>query len=76
LSLQAIGIIPDKFILLKTADSKICAKIEKRMIEARTKYIGHELMEQARKGLEEYNLHMEGVKSVYKDFIYEIDGSE
>lgn len=44
------------------------------MIEQRTKYIGHELMEQAKKGLEEYNLHMAGVKSVYKDFIYEMDG--
>lgn len=76
MSLQKIGVIPDKFILLKTSDSKICAKIEKRMIETRTKFIGHELIEQAKKGLEEYNLHIEGVKSVYKDFIYEIDGSE
>ena len=74
--MQQIGIIPDKVILLRTSDSKICAKIEKQMIDHRTKYIGHELMEQAKKRLEEYNLHLQGVRSVYSDFIYEIDGSE
>ena len=46
------------------------------MIDHRTKFIGHELMEQAKKRCEEYYLHIDGVKSVYKDFIFEIDGSE
>ena len=46
------------------------------MIDHRTKYIGHELMEQAKKRMGEYKLHIEGVRSVYGDFIYEIDGSE
>lgn len=73
LSLQKIGIIPDKFILLNVDKDKSIEKIKKSMIDDGTNHVGEELDTAAEVALSEYDLHIGGVKDCYKQFIYEAD---
>jgi len=62
LSLQRIGIIPDKFILINVEHEISVQRIKKVMIDEGTNLIGSDLEEAAETAMSEYNLHIKGVK--------------
>jgi adenylate kinase family enzyme len=71
LALQKIGVIPDKFILLEIKKSTSLTKVKNNLIAANTTLYGPELDEVANQALDEYDLHIRGVRSAFKGFIYE-----
>ena len=71
LSLQKIGVIPDKFILLEIKRSTSITKVKNNLIAANTALYGPELDEVANTALQEYDLHVKGVLDAFKGFIYE-----
>lgn len=71
LSLQKIGVIPDKFILLDVKRSTSITKVKNNLIANNSTLYGPELEEVANQALEEYDLNIKGVKSAFKGFIYE-----
>jgi len=76
LALQKIGVIPDKIILLETSDVKSLARLEKNLIEKTPEISRTDLKTLSESGLKEYRLHIDGVKSVFREFVYELDGSD
>lgn len=73
LTLQKIGIIPDKFILLNANEETSIERVRKALIEDGTKLVGVDLDHAAENAIAEYNLHIKGVKDWYSKFIYEAD---
>lgn len=71
LSLQKIGIIPDKFIMLNVERTQSLEKLKKSMIEQGTNLVGEDLETAAEVALSEYELHVGGVRDSYKKFIYD-----
>jgi len=61
LSLQKMGIIPDKFVCLKVKDSASLARIKNNLIGINQSLYGPELEDLATQCLQEYNLNMKGV---------------
>lgn len=76
MAFQKIGVIPDKIILLETSENKSLARLEKNLLEKKPEYGRTELRRLSELCLKEYRLHIDGVKSVFKEFIYELDGSD
>ena len=71
LSLQKIGVIPDKFILLDIKKATSVTKIKNNLLQSNTTLYGPELDDVANQAMEEYELHIKGVKSAFKGFIYD-----
>ena len=71
LALQKIGVIPNKFILLDVKKTTTVTKIKNNLIANNTTLYGPELEDVANQALEEYDLHIKGVKSAFQGFIYE-----
>lgn len=63
--------IPDKFILLDVKKSASISKVKQNLINNNTVLYGPELEEVASQAVEEYDLHIKGVKSAFNGFIYE-----
>lgn len=63
--------IPDKFILLDVKRSTSITKVKNNLIASNTSLYGPELEEVANSALDEYDLHVNGVKNAFKGFIYE-----
>lgn len=63
--------IPDKFILLDVKKSASITKIKNNLIQNNTVLYGPELEETANQAIEEYELHIKGVKEAFNGFIYE-----
>jgi len=76
LALQKIGVIPDKIILLETSQAKSLARLEKTILEKKPDFGRTELRSVSELCLREYRLHIDGVQSVFREFIYELNGSE
>ena len=76
LGLQKIGVIPDKFIMLNVDRSTSIEKIKKTMIEDGTDLVGEELDKASETALNEYELHVDGVRECYRQFIYEAEASK
>jgi adenylate kinase len=76
LSLQKIGVIPDKFILLDVKKSTSITKVKNNLIQANSTLYGPELDEVANQAIEEYDLHVRGVKSAFNGFIYEYNATD
>ncbi len=76
ISLQKIGVIPDKFILLDVKRSTSVTKVKNNLISQNTSLYGPELEEVAARALEEYDLHIKGVTSAFKGFVYNYDATE
>jgi hypothetical protein len=51
-------------------------KVKNNLIAANTTLYGPELEETASQALEEYDLHIKGVKSAFKGFIYEYSATD
>lgn len=71
MALQKIGVIPDKFILLDVKRSTSITKVKNNLIQNNSTLYGPELEEVANQAVDEYDLHIKGVKSAFKGFIYE-----
>ena len=65
LSLQKMGIIPDKFVCLKVKDSASLARIKNNLIGINQSLYGPELEDLATQCLQEYNLNMKGVHEAF-----------
>lgn len=65
LSLQKLGIIPDKFILLKVKPSASLARLKNNLIGINQSLYGPELEELASQCLQEYELNMRGVRDAF-----------
>jgi len=76
LSLQKIGIIPDKFILLDVKRSTSITKVKNNLIQNNTTLYGPELEEVSAQAVDEYELHIKGVKNAFNGFIYEYSAAE
>lgn len=76
LSLQKIGVIPDKFILLDVKKSTSITKVKNNLIAANSTLYGPELDEVANMAIDEYDLHIRGVKSAFNGFIYEYSATD
>lgn len=63
--------IPDRFILLDVKRSASISKVKQNLINSNTVLYGPELEEVANQALEEYELHIKGVRSAFNGFIYE-----
>ena len=71
LSLQKIGVIPDKFILLEVKRSTAVTRVKNNMIANNSTLYGTELDDAAALAIDEYELHIKGVQSAFKGFIYD-----
>jgi adenylate kinase family enzyme len=71
LSLQQLGIVPDKVIVLKIKQSAFREQVKKNLKAAHTPLFGPQLDAEANKTIGEYKLNMKGVYEAYKSFIYE-----
>ena len=76
LSLQKLGVVPDKIILLDVQPSFTVARIKNNMLAANSTLYGPELDEVADQGVEEYKLHIKGVKSAFQGFIYDYESCD
>ena len=76
LALQKIGIIPDKFILLKVKPSASLARIKNNLIGINQSLYGPELEDLASQCLQEYELNMKGVAEAFNQFIFEHDAQD
>lgn len=76
LSLQKIGIIPDKFILLDVKRSTSVTKVKNNLLQAGTSHYGPALDDIAAQAVDEYELHIKGVKSAFNGFIYEYNAAD
>ena len=71
LSLQKIGVIPDKFLVLDVKKSTSVTRVKNNLIQANTVLYGPELEDVANQAIDEYDLHIKGVKSAFNGFVYE-----
>lgn len=76
LSLQKLGIIPDKFIMLKVKPSASLARLKNNLIGINQSLYGPELEELASQCLQEYELNMRGVRDAFNQFIFEHDAQD
>jgi len=60
-----MGIVPDKFILLKVTQSASLARLKNKLIEINHSLYGPELEEIASQCFSEYELNLRGIKSVF-----------
>ena len=71
-----MGIIPDKIILMSVSAATVASRVKANLMAANSPLYGPELDEVAAQSVEEYQLHMRGVNSTFKGFIYEYQGDE
>jgi adenylate kinase family enzyme len=71
LSLQKIGVIPDKFIVLDVKKSTSVTRVKNNLIQSNTVLYGPELEDVANQAIDEYELHIKGVKNAFNGFVYE-----
>ena len=65
LALQKMGIISDKFILLKVKPSASLARIKNNLIGINQSLYGPDLEDLANQCLQEYEINMKGVKQAF-----------
>lgn len=73
LALQQLGIVPDKIIKMEVASAVTAARVKSNLLTANSALYGPELDEVSEQAVEEYKLHMRGVKAAFGNFIYEYD---
>lgn len=66
-----MGILPDKFILLRVKQSAAIARMKNNLISVNQSLYGQELEDLAAQNYQEYELHMKGVKEAFNQFIFE-----
>ena len=76
LSLQKMGIIPDRMILLKIKPAASLGRIKNNLIQITPQLYGNELEDLAAQCLQEYELNLKGVREAFNQFIFEHDASE
>mmetsp|Transcript_20836 Transcript_20836/g.25529 ORF Transcript_20836/g.25529 Transcript_20836/m.25529 type:complete len:240 (-) Transcript_20836:589-1308(-) len=76
LSLQRMGIIPDKFIDLQIRKHTSLARIKQNLVAASQDIYGDMADEVAERIYEEYEINMKAVTETFNQFIYEADCTE
>lgn len=76
LALQKMGIIPDKFMLLNIKPQASVARIKNNLLQITPSLYGAELEDHANNSLQEYDVHLAGVKEAFNQFIFEYDAQE
>jgi hypothetical protein len=71
LSLQQLGIVPDKVIVLKIRQGAFKEQVKKNLKAAHTPLFGPALDAEVKKCVNEYKYSMKGVYEAYKSFVYE-----
>lgn len=66
-----MGVLPDKFILLRVKYSAAIARMKNNLIQVNQSLYGNELEDLASNTYKEYELNMKGVKEVFNQFIFE-----
>lgn len=66
-----MGILPDKFILLRVKYSAAIARMKNNLIQVNQSLYGNELEDLAANTYKEYELNMKGVREVFHQFIFE-----
>jgi adenylate kinase family enzyme len=75
LALQKSGHIPDRFILLNIGREQSIAKLKQTLQPFESIYGSAQIEKMANASMDEYELHLKGVKSAFKDFIYEYEAA-
>jgi adenylate kinase family enzyme len=70
LSLQKLGIVPDKIIHMEVNKPVTLARVKANLLAANSPLYGPELDEVAEQAVEEYQLHLKGVSKAFEGFIY------
>jgi len=68
-----MGITPDKIILMGVKHQTTSMRIKNNLLSANSPLYGPELDEVAEKAIEEYKLHIAGLKKAFAGFVYEYD---
>ena len=76
LSLQPMGIIPDKFINLNIREHTSLARIKQNMVTVNQDVYGDQAEDLAKRVYQEQMINLDGVKETYSQFIYDMDCSE
>ena len=76
LSLQHLGVVPDKIIHMEVTPAHITARVKENLMAANSPLYGPELDEVALQAVEEYMLHMRGVKNAFQGFVYDYNTCE
>jgi len=66
-----MGILPDKFLLLRVKYSAAIARMKNNLIQVNQSLYGNELEDLASHTYKEYELNVKGVKEVFNQFIFE-----
>ena len=68
-----MGIIPDKFILLKCKQTASISRLKNNLLGINQQLFGPDLEELAANCLKEHELNVKGVKEAFNQFIFEHD---
>lgn len=71
LALQKLGVVPDKILLIDVDADSTATRVKNNLMTAGSTLYGPELDEVAEQSIEEYRLHIAGVKVAFNGFIYE-----
>lgn len=71
LALQKLGVVPDKILLIDVDADSTATRVKNNLMTAGSPLYGPELDEVAEQSIEEYRLHIAGVKVAFNGFIYE-----
>ena len=71
LALQKLGVVPDKILLIDVDADSTATRVKNNLMTAGSPLYGPELDEVAEQSIEEYCLHIAGVKVAFNGFIYE-----
>lgn len=75
LALQKSGHIPDRFILLNINREQSIVKLKQTLQPFESIYGSEQIQKMANASMDEYEMNLNGVKSAFKDFIYEYEAS-
>lgn len=75
-SLQRMGVIPDRIILLKQSDEFNRFQIKENLIALNSTLNDQEIEELTNKKLLEYSMHVSKVREVFKNAVFELDTND
>ena len=76
LSLQHLGVVPDKVILMEVQAAATAARVKANLLANNSPLYGPELDEVSEQAVEEYRLHIKGVHAAFPGFVYEYQADE
>lgn len=71
LALQQLGVVPDKIVLMEVQGATTAARVKANLLANNSPLYGPELDEVSEQAVEEYKLHIKGVKAAFPGFVYD-----